>query len=103
MKRTLRIVAGIVGALVLATGITVPAQAITVAPCEPYASLRDYTCDRNTDLLAQDSHGTLWIYPVDSDGAVQPRIKSATGWHFNAIVACATPTRNGVFARDKAG
>lgn len=100
MKRTLRIVADIVGALLLATGIAVPAQTDPLhcgAPCP-----RDYSGDGYPDVMALDSHGTLWLYPGDGDGGFKPRIKSATGWHYTAII----PSRGafyGVFARDKDG
>lgn len=106
MKASLRLLISITWPLLLAAGIfAAPAQAaLQPAPCG--SGVRDFTCDGRPDLLAQDSHGTLWLYPNEGDGHLKPRIRSGTGWHYTPILEGVVPgpaQYTGVFARDREG
>lgn len=110
MKASLRLLISITWPLLLTTGLLAgpvqadPSRAVVRSSCEPYRpAVRDYTCDGRPDLLAQDSHGTLWIYPGNGDGGFKPRIKSGTGWHFTNIINAHVGAYGGVYARDKSG
>jgi FtsP/CotA-like multicopper oxidase with cupredoxin domain len=69
--------------------------------------LSDFNSDGNTDLIARDTTGRLWLYPGDGAGGFLPRFLIGGGW--NSMTALVTPgdvTGDGnadVLARDTAG
>ncbi|MBT1003192.1 hypothetical protein KIH31_11295 [Paenarthrobacter sp. DKR-5] len=117
MKATsLRMLTGLVGSLLLATGaVAAPASAAPApvkltcpAPCS--LPFRDYTGDRNPDVLARDSHGNLWLYPGNGDGGFKARTLAGIGWNFTEIVPVPGGftgpghiKNNGVLAVDRTG
>lgn len=112
MKTTLRIMTGIIGALLLAAGVlALPGQASPAPAKVPAASTlfdarSDFDGDGNADVLARDSHGALWLYPGNGYGGFRDRRRIGTEW--NAMTAIITghytPGRhNDIVARDRNG
>lgn len=69
------------------------------------AGTSDFTGDEDPDLLARDSSGRLWLYPIT--GRLTNRIEVGGGWNaMNAIVAAGDLSGDGkadVVARDNTG
>lgn len=91
-KAALRVVAGIVGLFVMATGLAGTAQA-SPQPATVRAEStrvdhpRDFNGDGTADVLARDSVGTLWLYPGNGYGGFLARKRISGGWsHMTAII-----------------
>ncbi|WP_329443460.1 VCBS repeat-containing protein [Streptomyces sp. NBC_01426] len=69
----------------------------------------DLTGDKNADLLARDTAGTMWLYPGTGNTAAPfgNRVKMGAGWNiFNSLVGGTDATGDGrpdLLARDTAG
>ena len=78
-------------------------------PPVPVSALRlnDFNGDGNTDVIARDASGQLWLYPGTGTGDWSTRIDLGTGWNvMSAIVSAGDFSGDGnadVIARDNSG
>ena len=67
----------------------------------------DFATDANNDILARDSSGTLYVYPMNADTLVAPRVRVGAGWQiYRQIVAAGDlngDNRGDVLGVDAAG
>lgn len=74
---------------------------------QPEPAWKDYNSDGNTDVLARDTAGALWLYPGKGNKDWMPRSRVGSGWNvMSMIVAAGDFNGDGpsdVLARDAAG
>jgi hypothetical protein len=67
----------------------------------------DFAADANNDILARDSGGTLYVYPMNADTLIAPRVRVGGGWQiYRQIIAAGDfngDNRGDVLGVDTAG
>ncbi|MCB5292954.1 FG-GAP-like repeat-containing protein [Arthrobacter sp. SO3] len=90
-----------------AAGSTSATQEITVDPSATPMRLNDFNGDDNTDVIARDASGELWLYPGTGTGDWSKRIDLGGGWNvMTSIVSAGDFNDDGnadVIARDSSG
>jgi hypothetical protein len=51
------------------------------------AGVGDFNLDGNSDLVARDASGVLWLYPGNGSGGLNDRIEIGAGWSATASIA----------------
>lgn len=76
-------------------------------PMVPTGGVGDFNCDFNTDVIARDSAGVLWLYPGTSSATLGTRVQLGAGFSgMNTIVSAGDFNGDGkpdLVTRDSAG